>query len=246
MGQLGIRAHDAAEGGYAERTLSMVNYSQTFLSCASLQGKCGESWMRGFCECSCGASAGGGGGGGNAAETSSLKALNIKTTANAMSAPLKSYGAQYQTNKRKVVAALRKKDGIGEAKVKLLIAIAMLETNTMDPAQRDTGKTGDSTNYSLWNINRDMLKRLPGGTDGNLNSWSGLDNVVDRLASAINKFGINGFLNFHRGGYTGWQDGVSYGCQDYRNGIASMIRILDNNEDLLSDSRRIDMSVGHV
>jgi hypothetical protein len=37
---------------------------------------------------------------------------------------------------------LRKKDGIGEAKVKLLLAIAMLETNTMDLAQRDTGKTG--------------------------------------------------------------------------------------------------------
>jgi hypothetical protein len=203
--------------------------------------------MGGFCQCSCGASAGGGGGGtGNAAETPSMVALNIKTTSNSMSAPLKSYGAQYQTNKRRVVAALRA-GGFNEPMVKLMLAIAMLETNTMDPDQRDTGKTGDSTNYSLWNVNRDMLSRLPSAPATEiLNQWSGLAKVVQFLKEAVNKFGLNGFLNFHRGGSTGYADGVSYGCQDYRNAMASMVRILDNNADLMDDSRRIDMVVGHV
>jgi len=219
-----------------------------YYSCAQQKewGKCGESWMSGFCQCTCGASAGGGGGGGggNAAETASMKALNIKTTSNSISAPLKSYGAQYQTNKRRVVAELKK--NFNDAQLKLMLAIAMLETNTMDPDQRDTGKSGMSENFSLWNMNRDYLSRLPGGVDYEMNKWSGLDIAVNRLKAGLNKWGVNDFLNFHRGGATGLADGVSYGCQDYRNAMASMVRILDNNPDLMDDARRIDMVVGHV
>jgi hypothetical protein len=84
--------------------------------------------------------------------------------------------------------------------VKLMLANAMLETNTMDPDQRDTGKTGDATNYSLSveASTGDMLNRLPGG---NRRQPSTRGPELDKCrrsprASAINKFGINGFFEF--------------------------------------------------
>jgi len=124
------------------------------------------------------------------------------------------------------------------------MAIGMLETNTFDPKNRDRKKTGDSTNYSQFNMNRDLLRRI-GMVSNRLNSWSGVKMAALAVKKALAEFGVNGFLNFLRGGYTGWEDGKSYDCAGYRNGIASFIKYFDKYPKLLTDNRRVDINVKH-
>jgi hypothetical protein len=118
-------------------------------------GKCGESWMKGYCKVTCntcGASApapatkpAASGG------SSSLEALHIQVTNSHETAPLKHY-PNYSVNKKKTLHALQAA-GLSQAQVRMAMAIGMLETNTYDPAQRDKSKTGPSTNWSAFNIN---------------------------------------------------------------------------------------------
>ena len=210
-------------------------------------GKCGESWMSGYCKKSCGTCGSTGGGSapaGNSKPSASLKALKIKGDSS-RTAPLKSYGSKYKANKAKVMSAL-KKAGFSKAQQVLFLAIAMLETNTMDPAQRDTGKTGASTNYSLWNVCRDMIEYAGKKATADLNTWKGVNKMAALLRALLKKYGVNPFLNFLRGGRDGFRTTTAYGCVGYRNAIASMVRIIDQNPSLLTDDRRIDMSEEHV
>lgn len=225
--------------------------------------KCNEAWMKGFCQKTCGTC------GGSAVPvrpsnpptpapvtpapaptpaptpvvaSNSLAVLKISGDSS-RTAPLKSYGASYAANKAKVVQALQGA-GLSSAEVRLLLAIGMLETNTFDPQSRDTSKTGASTNWSAFNI--DMLERA-GVTDyQSFNSMSALAQVARGLKQLLTRYGVDGFLNYLRGGYTGWQTTTAYGCVDYRNAIASMVRIIDENPSLITDDRRIDMVVAHV
>lgn len=219
-------------------------------------GKCSASWMHGFCKKTCGkcsaaapshhsSSPSHSSSSSSSSHHNSLKDLGIKTSSLHSSIPIHHYDSKYAANKVRIVKALRGA-GLSESHVRLLLAIAMLETNTFDPASRDKKKTGDSTNYSAFNINRDMLRRLGVGNMESLNSWNGLGATVRALKSAVSTFGVNGFLNYHRGGYTGWKDAASYGCQGYRNGIASMVKQFDENPALMSDDRRLDLVVRHV
>lgn len=205
-------------------------------------GKCGESWMSGYCQKSCGTC--GSAPAGNSKASASLKALKIKGDST-RTAPLKSYGSSYKSNKAKVMSAL-KKAGFSKAQQVLFLAIAMLETNTMDPAQRDTGKKGLSTNYSLWNVCLDMIQMAGKKASADLNTWKGLNKMAALLKAMLKKYGVNPFLNFLRGGRDGYRTTTAYGCQGYRSAIASMVRIIDQNPSLLTDDRRIDLSEAHV
>jgi hypothetical protein len=91
-----------------------------------------------------------------------------------------------------------------------------------------------------------MLERAGVNNHSTYNSLSGLPNVAKGIKALIKRYGVNGFLNYLRGGYQGWTTGTAYGCVDYRNAIASMVRIIDANPSLLTDDRRIDMVVKHV
>jgi len=129
---------------------------------------------------------------------------------------------------------------------KLFLAIAMLETNTMSPASRDKSKSGASENFSLWNMCADEIQYTGSQPTPLLNTWAGLNAAVRVLKQAVQKLGVNGFLDFQRGGRTGFENHVSYGCYNYRNAIASMMNVLDKHPSLLTDNRRIDIEVEHV
>jgi hypothetical protein len=98
------------------------------------------------------------------------------------------------------------------------------------------------TTPSVWkHPTGDMLNRLPRGEqiDDNLNSWSGLDKQRRRSPRVGHQqVRHQRFLEFpsrRRHGVARRRQLLS--CTDarnYRNGIASMIRILDNNEDLMA------------
>jgi hypothetical protein len=222
-----------------------VKPPNTAYSCAQQKawGKCSSSFMRGYCLKSCGkcSSTAHSFVEVDAPASASLNKLKIKAKGS-RTAPINNYGPAYQANKAKVLKALRK-TGLDEARVRMAMAIGMLETNTFNPAQRDHSKTGASTNYGLWNINKDMITRA-GQSPKSLNSLSKINDGAKVVAALIKQYGVNGFLNYLRGGYSGWKDGVSYDCAGYREGIASMVRMIDADPKLLTDDRRIDMIVG--
>jgi hypothetical protein len=172
-----------------------------------------------------------------------LSTLNINAAAD-RTAPVKNYGGSYGHNKRVHVEAL-KNAGVYDAYLALAVAIGMQETGTFNPADYDYTKTGDSTNYSAFNFNRDMLKRIGiTGTDY-FNTWGGVGQAAAAFKKAITQYGIDGFLNYHRGGYTAWQDGHSYDAYGYRNAIASIVRYIENDNSLLYDDRRVEMYTSH-
>jgi hypothetical protein len=47
-------------------------------------------------------------------------------------------------------------------------------------------------------------------------------------------------LNFVRGGSTGYADGVSYGAAGDRNAVATGVRLIDGDPNLLTDDRHIE------
>jgi hypothetical protein len=231
------------------------NPGQRQYSCEEQKGwgKCNERWMRGFCEVTCGTCNSNGNNGGNNnnndnnnSGVNSVRALGISAAGSRKDYRLNPYSNEYKSKKNRILDALKAAD-LSLPLQKLFLSIAMVETNSFDPQDRDGGKSGDSTNYSQFNINQAFLRYVGfNGNPNSLNQWSSLNQIVHILKSAVKQLGVNGFLNFHRGGETGFTDGRSYGCHYYRNSIASMMRAMDNNPSLMTDDRRIDIYVKHA
>lgn len=140
--------------------------------------------------------------------------------------------------------------GIREEWRVLMMAMAMIETRTMSPAERDASKdkrTDGAANASVFNLSEDMLRRL--GYRGNIHALDPLANlpqVVRLIAAGIVAWGIDSMLNFVRGGAKAFTDGVSYGAVDYRNAVATTIKVIDIHPSIMFDSRRIEINVPHV
>jgi len=145
---------------------------------------------------------------GDAATVACISALAINA-GTSLTAPINSYGPTYQANKARVLNALRA-TSMSECQIRMWFAIGMLETSTFSASDRDTSKDGTaSQNYSCFNLNQDMLTRAGQPTDA-LNSDDNIAQTAQAVAAVTAKYGINGVLNYLRGGYTGWQNGVSY------------------------------------
>jgi hypothetical protein len=172
-----------------------------------------------------------------------LSTLKIDAKAD-RTAPVKNLGATYGSNKKRHVDAL-KRAGLFDAYLALAVAIGMQETNTFNPADYDHSKTGDSTNYSAFNFNRDMMTRVGVQPTTSFNTWAGIDSAAAACKKMVTTYGINGFLNYQRGGYIAWKDGKSYDAAGYRNAIASIVRYIESDTSLLTDNRRVEMSTGH-
>ena len=172
-----------------------------------------------------------------------LSTLNINARAD-RTAPVKNLGGTYGSNKRRHVDAL-KRAGLYDAYLALAVAIGMQETSTFNPADYDSSKTGDSTNYSAFNFNRDMMRRVGVQPSNSFNTWAGLNSVAAACKKMVTQYGINGFLNYQRGGYNAWKDGHSYDAAGYRNAIASIVRYIESDPSLLTDDRRVEMSTAH-
>ena len=160
------------------------------------------------------------------------------------------YGSTLATNKFNLFVILNRL-GASKQEKRLLIAVAMGETNTLSASEVDHSKDGSSAaNVSIFNENIDMLQRL--GYAGNdngmaLNRPENLSVVAAYNLKAIRTWGATRYLNFHRGGSTGFNDGVSYGCASFRNAVATVMARLMNDMDLSrNDDRRVQANVPHV
>jgi hypothetical protein len=159
------------------------------------------------------------------------------------------YGDKLRSNKKLVKDACINK-GVSMSHQALFICMAMLETTHMTADQRDISKDNCidcSGNVSLFNLNIDMVKRL--GYKDNLSDLNYVHNipkVVDILNRGITKWGIEGLLNYVRGGYTAFKDGKSYDVYNYKNTIATMLKIIDMKPYLLDNDERIEIYLKHV
>lgn len=132
----------------------------------------------------------------------------------------------------------------------LVLAMGMLETQSMNPADRDASKDGAglAANVSAWNLSLDLVQQV-GTYSGNPWDLCKIENVRDVVAiirDGISKWGVNSLLNFVRGGRTGWQDGYSYGVYEFRNAIKTMANAIRSNHDLLLNRQRVNVYVPHV
>ena len=160
------------------------------------------------------------------------------------------YGSTLANNKLNLFTILNRLGASGQEK-RLLIAVAMGETNTMSDSDVDHTKDGTSAaNVSIFNENIDMLQQL--GYSGNdngmaLNRPENLSVVAAYNLKAIRTWGAARYLNFHRGGRTAFNDGVSYGSESFRNAVATVMAQLMTDMHLArDDDRRVQADVPHV
>ena len=160
------------------------------------------------------------------------------------------YGPALQANKAHFWASCSRV-GVRGAMCALLLAMAMLETNTLSPAERDTSKDGredGAENLSMFNLNVDMVRRLgyQGEDPRELNAPDALPAVIGYLDRGAREWGVDRMLNYVRGGWTAFIDGYSYGAWAYRNAVATILRRFDADPELLHDDRRVDVHLEHV
>jgi hypothetical protein len=174
---------------------------------------------------------------------------------------IKSYGSLLRSNKALLLQAFAASNIPQERRV-LMMAMAMIETATLSPSDRDKGKdnlTDGSANASIFNLNEEMLRRL--NYSGNihlLDPLSALPRVVTLINDAINNTnwgitpnrgvpasGVTAMLNWVRGGSSTYKDGVSWDAANYRNAVATAVKLISDDPSLMSDDRRIEMIVRH-
>lgn len=158
------------------------------------------------------------------------------------------YGDRLQKNKVRLWKALNHA-GLSAEEKRLFVAIAMQETNHLEPEERDKSKDGTaSENISLFNFNVDMIKELGfKGMVRDLNCFDALPELLSVVGKGLKTWGVRRFLDFHRGGRTGFNDGVSYDCYGYRNAIAGIMPYLRKDLPLAArDSRRAEVYTPHV
>jgi len=175
---------------------------------------------------------------------------------------IKSYGVnsiepQYVVHKALTVKYMNDL-GFSDPMKKLCFAVGELETK-FNPKHTDKKKLGSSANFSIFNINADLVQYLVFARDPKYSSegWpegapfannpallDGLDGIKNALIvihKAVETWGYPTFLNFLRGGRSGFTDGVSYGVVGYRNVIATIIAELDRKPQLFTNNQRVDI-----
>jgi len=160
-----------------------------------------------------------------------------------------SYGAALKGNKAHLNNAFRERTVRDERRA-LMMAMAMIETNTMSPHERDASKdkkTDKSANASIFNLSEDLLNELGHGGDIKLlNPLARLPEVVGLIDKGISKLGVVRLLDFVRGGRTAFNDHKSYGVEGYRNAVATILKLIDMFPSLMHDDRRVEIAVPHV
>ena len=158
-----------------------------------------------------------------------------------------SYGKTLHENKLKLKHSFNQLSLPDEKRI-LFLAMAMIETTHLTSDQRDRSKDNTSSeNISLWILSVDMVKCL--GYQDNpqkLNSSDEIKTVINLLDKAVKIWNVDALLNFVRGGRRGFSDGVSYGCRDYRNTVATICNLICRDRGLMEDSLRIEIDLYHV
>jgi hypothetical protein len=160
------------------------------------------------------------------------------------------YGPELKANKEQLQRVFEV-CGIPDEDRALMVAMAMIETKTMSPSERDASKDkkpDKSANVSIFNLNEDMLRELhyPNKDIHQLDLLSSLPTVVVLIERGIRAWNVVRMLNFVRGGRKAFIDGWSFGVDGYRDAVATILRLFDEDPALVTDDRRVEINVPHV
>jgi hypothetical protein len=154
-----------------------------------------------------------------------------------------------------------KKMGIRDIKTKaVLFTIFGIETERMYRpdgfTEGDRGKKGPSENFSPANMNRDFIlnfARHPKVSESNihnLNYKKDLKLAVEVAIKGIINLGMVGFLNFHRGGQTGYlKPRKCEPClkiQMFRSGIHNVVNRYRKNPSLFREGNKVYAIIDYV
>ena len=166
-----------------------------------------------------------------------------------------SYGSRLIANKAQALSAL-KSLGASSQEIAIIFGVAMTETNHFSAvealAQQATNiKSGLATNYGFLNLNKDAITSVNPSTDLsslNVDSPSAMHSSLQIAHQLIAAHGINGFLDFSRGGSqgldtSGKQPDCPFDCQGYRNNVAARANLILADPTLLTNDIRIESFV---
>jgi hypothetical protein len=143
----------------------------------------------------------------------------------------------------------------------VVLAMAMQE-GAAEEADPEKGTEGPQSNWSPFNMNMHQLNKL--GCDDSCAMSLGqhsYDYDIDKAVLYVLK-GLRGgtgigstcdFLNFHRGGSSGWEDcrgepcscDCQYDCKTYKDAQADSTRTILADTSLLTSGKRVCQEVGH-
>lgn len=162
---------------------------------------------------------------------------------------LTDYGDAFQHGKHRIIAEAQALNAT-PAQQALLVAMAQIESTRLCCDARDTSKDGyPSENVSMWNLSVDLVHFLGYPDDAPMAALNCDENspvVIELLLNGFRSHGYVKILDFVRGGRTAYNDGYSYGAYEYRNTVATNMRLFDAHPELLTDGRRIEINLAHV
>jgi hypothetical protein len=160
---------------------------------------------------------------------------------------LVSYGEALRDAKRTLKGALDRANVPPDVQ-HLYMVLAMIETTTLSPEQRDKSKDGTvKENVSLWNLSVDMVRTLGYQNDPRaLNDVAATHEAAVILLKAFHMWGYRRTINFIRGGRTAFEDNVSFGAARFRKAVWTGLHVMHRDPSLMWDDRRIEMKIPHV
>ena len=168
----------------------------------------------------------------------------------------KPYGDRLAANKAQALKDLK---GLGASsqEIAVIFGVAMTETNHFSAVealeqQASNVKTGESINYGFLNLNKDAITSVDPGVQLdslNVDTPTAMQSSLKIAHQLISAHGINGFLNFNRGGRTGLDstgktpDCGIHDCQGYRNNVDARANLILGDSTLLSSEIRLESHV---
>jgi hypothetical protein len=184
-------------------------------------------------------------------------------------------GPALATNKKRIIAICQNLN-LPKSFQKMLIAYAFIETETLAASQRDSTKDPGKpnfcgqggVNYGFLNLNYAMLKDIGVVDDGVLlpdrpwdsplnqdGSDDGIKMLVTSVSKGIEMWGLDRYVSYVRGGTTLFNDSADYTSDPrggtfkvtvFKTGFSVLIKMLDEDECLLTDDRRVCLSIPWV
>jgi hypothetical protein len=173
------------------------------------------------------------------------------------------HGDRLRTNKQLLKAVFENLRISPDRRI-FLLAIAIQESQTLSPGERDWTKdctTNDSANYSLFNINLDFIRFVTGGDppsslplvdNSSFINMTSVGAAVDIINKAIDKLGsATRVLVFHSGGRTAYEAMTPTDIdpkqllQGHPDAIKTIMKRLEEDAGLQSDNRRVGIAVEH-
>lgn len=154
--------------------------------------------------------------------------------------------------------------GCSGGELATVLAMAMIESDSMDSTDTSKGSSGGKSNWSPFNLNMDYLNavgcdescaRSLGQSSGSYDINGAVRYVLDGLRGLSGIGDTCDFIHYHRYGKTGWEackgkgcfcDDDCKGCSDYAAAVADGAQQILKNTKYGTDGYRVCEEVPHV